>query len=125
MDLTDFIRDLQTALFISPFTNREAYHYLGQWWEGQGQTEAAIQAYYRAIPPQVITQNYDVVVYGRSTRHLPLVPQLVDPGLPESSAAPLLRLMDIYQAAGEPDECTQLLRLFQQLYPYTEAGCEK
>jgi tetratricopeptide (TPR) repeat protein len=109
---------LKTALFFSPFSNAQAYFTLGQIYEAQGRDEAAKQAYSRAIPPKIIPQNYDVVVYGRGARHPILIPQLLDPGQGESDAEPWLTLLRLYRTTGETGKAEHVLEQLQLRFPY-------
>ena len=112
------VQDLKTALFFSPFSQAQAYVTLGQIFEAQGRLEAARQAYGRAIPPNIISQNYDVVVYGRGARHPTLVPQLLDIGYGERHAETWLALSRLYETTGDVEKAQQVLDQFQLRYPY-------
>ncbi len=112
------IQDLKTALFISPFLNAPAYYTLGQIYEAEGDIEKAKQTYAKAVPPQTFSQNYDIVVYGRGTRHPPTVPQLIDVRLGETYAKPWLRLLQLYEAEGQKREAERVKQSLQTLYPY-------
>ena len=112
------IRDLKIALFISPGANVGGYHTLGQIYESQGDIAAAKVAYAKAVPPEYVSQNYDVVVYGRSSRHLPLGPQLLSASLPETSLTPWQRLYAIYQSEGNTEKMAQIEAGVKRRYPY-------
>jgi tetratricopeptide (TPR) repeat protein/O-antigen ligase len=119
-DYQAIIQDLKTALFISPLLNAPAYYILGQIYEAEGDIEKAKQTYAKAVPPQTFSQNYDIVVYGRGTRHPPDVSQLIDVRLGETYAKPWLRLLQLYEAEGQRTEAEHVKESLQMLYPYLD-----
>lgn len=112
------LKDLKTALFIDPFANAPAYYYLGQIYEARGDLERAKQAYARAVPPQFVSQNYEVVLYGRTVGHPPLLLQLLPISQDEDSARPWLRLIELYESEGQIQEAALLKEQLQARYPY-------
>lgn len=111
------IDDLRTALFIDPFKYASAYFYLGQIDEANGALDQAEIAYRRAVTPQFVSQNYEVVLYGRTGNHAPFLPQLIAPTLTQTQIKPWLRLIELYKTEGKLKEAAQLQRQLQKLFP--------
>lgn len=110
-------RDAQVALFISPYGAARAYYVLGQIAFAAGDVEEAKTLYWRAIPPQFSSQNWEVVLYNRRALFLPL-PQRTRIGGGMAEAEPWLALADIHLAENRPEDAANIYRLLLDRDPY-------
>ncbi len=111
------LRDAQTALFISPYGASNARTTLGLMAQSAGDTARARDHFWRAMPAQFVSQNWEVVLFNRRATLLPL-PQLVTIGGGPAEAEPWLALAELYLAEGQPEQAAEVYALLLARDPY-------
>jgi tetratricopeptide (TPR) repeat protein len=114
-------KQLKTATFWGEY---QAYTYLGQLYEQNGQLKAAEAAYARGFSPHYISENIEITIYGRSGSN-DLVPQLLRIGVGPVQAAPWLALARLYEAQARFAEAKQLYELLLLEDPFLKVGQER
>jgi len=97
---------LKTAIFLG---NQDAYYYLGQLLEQQGDLQAAAAAYRRGLPARVISENIEVTIYGRLGGN-DLAPQLLRLGPGQRQAQAPLALARLHEADQDYEAAKQIYR---------------
>ncbi len=86
-------KSLKTAAFLG---HKEAYYYLGQLFEQQGDLQAAITAYQQGFVSHATSENAEMIIYGRFAGN-DLAPQLLRIGVGPKQAQAWLRLAQLYE----------------------------
>jgi tetratricopeptide (TPR) repeat protein len=112
---------LKTAIFLG---NREAYYYLGQLLEQQGDLQAAAAAYRRGLPARVISENIEVTIYGRLGGN-DLAPQLLRFGPGQRQAQAPLALARLYEAGRDYEAAKQIYQFLLSEDPFFTIAQER
>ena len=112
---------LKTAVFLG---DAQAYTYLGQLFEQQGDLKAAEAAYQRGFSPHYISENIEVTIYGRSGAN-DLIPQLLRIGVSPAKAAPWLELARLYEAQQRFEEAKRIYEFLLIEDPFLTIGRER
>jgi len=112
-------RDAHIALFITPYGAARAHYTLGQIARAEGDTQGAKDHFWRAVPPQFASQNWEVALYNRRALLLPL-PQLTQISGGPAEVEPWLALADLYLAEGQSVEAANVYRQLLERDPYSE-----
>jgi tetratricopeptide (TPR) repeat protein/O-antigen ligase len=107
-------RDANTTLFLGSSLDAglRARYVLAQLAEADGDLEAAEAMYRDSGPLIVLSQGWDVAVYGRKADFRPL-PWLKAPGPGRFAFDPWLSLAELYESQGRHDEAQGIYDLIQ------------
>ena len=105
------------ALFVRPYAAARAHYTLGRIALSQGELQEAKERLLRAVPPEFVSHNWEVVLYNRRALLLPL-PQLTKIGGGLEEAEPWLALADLYLAEGSLEEATAIYNLLLERDPF-------
>jgi tetratricopeptide (TPR) repeat protein len=109
---------LKTAVFLG---DREAYYYLGQLYEQQGDLNEAEAAYRNGFSPHAISEDIPVNIYGRPGG-FDLAPQLLRFGVGPRQARSWLALARLYERQQHYMEARQIYALLLAEDPYLAAA---
>jgi tetratricopeptide (TPR) repeat protein len=113
-------RDARTALFLAPLgEGRRGNYVLGQLAESAGDPEAAEEYYRAAGPVMVVSQGWDVSVYGRLA-NFQVLPQLEAPGPAPVVFEPWLALIELYQSQGRTADAEAIYDAIRAHDPFFE-----
>ncbi len=112
---------LKTAVFLD---QREAYYYLGQLYEQQGDWRAAEAAYGRGFLPHATAENIEVTIYGRPGAN-DLAPQLVRIGVGPRQAKAWLALARLYEGQQRFDEARRVYEILLAEDPFLVVAQER
>ena len=98
---------LKTAVFLG---DREAYYYLGQLYEQQGDLDQAEAAYGSGFSPHTVSEDIPVNIYGRPGG-FDLAPQLLRLGLGPHQARSWLALARLYEEQQRYAEAKRIYTL--------------
>jgi tetratricopeptide (TPR) repeat protein len=105
---------LKTAVFLG---DREAYFYLGQLYEQQGDLDQAAAAYQNGFSPHAVSENIPVNIYGRPGG-FDLAPQLLRFGVGPRQARAWLALANLYEGQQRYEEAKRIYALLLAEDPY-------
>ncbi len=120
-DYSDAAQLLKIAGFLG---QKQAYYYLGQLLESQGQLEAAEMAYSRGYSPRATSENVAVNIYGRFGGN-DLAPQLLRIGLGPWQARAWLALARLYEKQQRYEDAARIYRILISEDPYLEVAQER
>jgi tetratricopeptide (TPR) repeat protein len=110
----------RTALFLGPLgEGRRGNYVLGQLAEAAGDLEAAEEYYLAAGPVMVVSQGWDVSVYGRLA-NFQYLPQLEAPGPAPVAFEPWLALAKLYRSQGRTADVEAVYDAIRARDPFFE-----
>ncbi len=114
----DAIQDLKMARFLNAYKNAESNYYLGRIYEARGELEKAKSFYWQAVPPQMVSLNYEIVVFARKRHYFPYISQLIYVDRSIESSKSLLHLLELYENESDIKNANLVHEQLKLLYPY-------
>jgi tetratricopeptide (TPR) repeat protein/O-antigen ligase len=114
-------RDWRAAIFLN---QREAAYYLGQFYQAQGDVDAAARFYLRAISPSAVPTDVEITLYDRRAT-FDLLPPLFRIGISPKQAEPWLALARLREIQGDFEAARQVYQALLVEDPYLEVAQER
>lgn len=112
---------LKLAVFLG---DSEANYFLGQLYEQQGKTQAAMTAYQRGFSLRTTNENLSMTIYGRFTGN-DLAPQLMRIGIGQPQAQSWLALANLYETQQHIEEAKQIYQFLLAEDPFLDIAQER
>ncbi len=118
------VHDARLALFLEPIGGARANRVLALDARRRGDSDEYERLMALAVPPRVVSQNFEVVVYGRPAM-FEYLPQVAPPGPGYPVLDPWLELADWYESHEMYDEAADVLEAILRYDAYMEIGGDR
>jgi tetratricopeptide (TPR) repeat protein/O-antigen ligase len=116
--------ELRLALFMRTGGREEAYACLAELYRAEGDIQAAVWAYERAVAPRAVSQDVEMTLYGRLVG-FDLLPGFVRIRMGEREAEPWLRLGDLYEQEGMLADARRVYLALLSQDPHLDAAQDR